>query len=135
MLKDHVTPVHKPDGKSQIVFITKADKQTNKFLCTCTHELYWSIYLPPSSEKHALLLANEYYQSNMAVNFCGNLYFIFHTNTELRFMFKSTNDKAIIGNIYEISSCKNGVNLFSGHLNSAWSCFTIDNLQTPTFVL
>ena len=45
----------------------------------------WSIYLLPSSEKHALFLADEYHQSNMAVTVCTILQkdSIFHIKTEI----------------------------------------------------
>jgi len=65
------------------------------------------MYLLASSEKHALFLADEYHQSNIAVTFCTILQqdYIFPTNTEIKFMLKSTNDETITGNISQINIC------------------------------
>ena len=69
--------------------------------------IYCSMYLLSSSEKHALFLADEYYQSNITVTFWTILLkdFIFNTNPGIRFIFKSTNDERITENICEIKSC------------------------------
>ena len=73
----------------------------------------------PSSEKHALL-AEEYYQSNIAVTFCTLLQkdFILHTNTGIRYMFKSTNDEIITWNIYEINSCMQSSRMAKNEVNT-----------------
>ena len=90
-------------------------------------------HLLPSSEKHALFLADEYHWSNMAVTFCTILHqhLIFHTNTEVIFMFKSTNNEKITGNMYGIfkDGAKQGEYMNSllspippvVHLKSWWS--------------
>jgi len=74
----------------------------------------------PSSEKHALL-AEEYYQSNIAVTFCTLLQkdFILHTNTGIRYMFKSTNDEIITWNIYEINSCMQSSRTVQHEMNTS----------------
>ena len=68
----------------------------------CTYTLWIFIYCfinwILSFEKHALFLANDdYHQSIIAVTFCTNLqnYLISHTNSRIRFKFKSTNDDRI----------------------------------------
>ena len=68
------------------VFITKADTHTNTYSLTfiCAHASI-NVHLNVlSSVKHVLFLANEYHQS---CYFLPNF-----ANTDVIFMFKSTND-------------------------------------------
>jgi len=99
------TRVYKPDGKSQIVFTTKPDTQRNIFTLTfisahasMSVHLLVHIFSTFIWKKHALFLADEYHQSNMAVTFCAILKkdYIFHSNAEVRFMYKSTNDEYLL---------------------------------------
>jgi len=124
---DFVNTVDSSDGmkinKSRTPNVTELDKALYSWFVKERHlELMFSlqkqihkqihlhllvhIFLP-LSEKHALFLVDEYHQSNIAVTFCTFLWtdFIFHTNTEIRFMFKSTNDETITGSICEINNC------------------------------
>jgi len=90
------------------VFITKADTQTNTFsrMFICEHApitIHLLVHIVAT-----FICKTSTFSSGWILpvqNSCYFLqkHFICHTNTEVTFMFKWTNDRTITGNIYEIT--------------------------------